>query len=198
MTDGQFSFEELRKVQLAEKHYSVLAPLAEDYYDTYGGYIEQYKKQLQTSYDLQSAKVYENAQLIVKDIVNTRLQKIILRAVRDSQSGKLNTDGLARQEKEFYLKTTNLLREYNESITKAKPLPQPTPQTAIEPTLTNQNPTPIQTPATGQTQVTILIDLPEFVGPAGAPIGPFTKGQTAQLDEKDAQLLIKRGAAKTN
>lgn len=204
MTENQFSFEELRKVQLAEKHYSVLSPLNEDYYDTYNGYINQYKKQLQSSYDLQNAKVYENAQLIIKDIVNTRLQKIILRSVRDAQTGKLNTDGLARQEKEFYLKSMNLLREYLEAITKMPAVAQDVPMFKPIPVVT-QTPTPevkpietVESNPGGQITVAITIDLPQFIGPSGTPIGPFTKGQTITLDEKDANLLIKRGAANKN
>lgn len=203
MTENQFSFEELRKVQLAEKHYSVLSPLAEDYYDTYNGYINQYKKQLQTSYDLQNAKVYENAQLIIKDIVNTRLQKIILRSVRDAQTGKLNTEGLARQEKEFYLKSMNLLREYLEAITKMPavaqdiPMFKPTPVMTQAP-ITEVKPEAVESNPGGQITVAITIELPQFIGPSGTPIGPFNKGQTITLDEKDANLLIKRGAANKN
>lgn len=191
MTDSTFSFEELRKVQLAEKHYSIISPLPEDFFDAYAGYIEEYKKQLEKEYSLQSAKAYESAKMIVKDVINTRLQKIILRAVRDMQGNKLNTDGLARQEKDFYLKCTSLLKEYSDAIATAKPISVLiTRQTEHLDSQSSK-----QDATQEEVSVVISIDLPQFIGPSGVPIGPFTKGQKTQLNEKDAGLLIKRGAA---
>ena len=168
----ELSFEELRKVQLAEKHSPALAPLPENFYDVYFSYLQDRMAGLKDNFSLDGAKAYENSRKVLGDIIKLRSHKIIFKAFTDGEANRIVSDGLTSQEKIFY---HSLLRLFNDYELKMSMLSTTQKQSV---------------------QVEIAADVPEFVGKDGKTLGPFKSGEKIELDTETSALLLQRGAAK--
>ena len=170
---SELSYDELRKAQLQERHYSALQKLGEDYYDEFSSYVNELKARLDEKYSGDDARAFENAFGVFNDLVSRRKHKLVLKALRDFRNGVFVTDGLARQEKKFFESLMELFEDYAAELGfDGKEEGEPDDDGAIR----------------------ILMDLPQFMA-SDASYGPFSKGQETILPADVTALLLKRGAA---
>lgn len=160
------SFEALRKVQLQERHQPTLVRLEDGFYDEYLDFLAQAEARLKEQFSLDGARALENAGKSLQDVFELRKQKIVFKALKDYQTGSVNTDSLASKEKELY---TGLIKLFSTTSELAK----------------KQSPNAVD--------VQVLTDIPAFVGLDAKTYGPFKAGQTIQLDAKQAAFLNKKG-----
>ncbi|HLD76376.1 MAG TPA: hypothetical protein VI874_05115 [Candidatus Norongarragalinales archaeon] len=165
----EYSFDQLRKVQLQERHQPTLTQLPDDFYDAYQELIQNGEDRLKSQFGLESAKTLENARKALSDVFELRKQKIFFKALRDFQTGRVTSDGLAGKEKELY---TGLIKLLSSAVLNPKALP-------------------IQ----GVT-VEVLADLPAFVGLDAKAYGPYKTGETVCLNAQQAGLLSKKGVVR--
>ncbi len=171
----QISFEELRKIHLQEKHSSSLSFLAEEFYDIYLKYLDDFYSQLRGSFSIEGAKTFENSKTVFMELVRLRCQKIILKAFKDNgRSHLVNSDGLTHQERALYLSMLRSFTDYEALLSTKVSRKKAEPILSIE----------------------ILQDVPEFVSPSGKSVGPFTIGAKIELDEQTANLLIEKQLGK--
>ncbi len=174
------SFEALRRIQLQEKHNATLTVVDEAFYEAYAAFLIRQAEKLRQSFSLDEVKVYENTQKILKEVIERRQQKILLKAFRDLKVGEVTSEGLARQEKELYIELLKLLQAHEATLNSAF---------AGEKTV-QEKPEEKNT-----VTVRILVDLPAFIGVDYQTLGPFTASQVVELKKEEAELLIKRNAA---
>ncbi|HEV8289552.1 MAG TPA: hypothetical protein VGQ00_01200 [Candidatus Norongarragalinales archaeon] len=180
----ELSYEALRKVHLQEKHYAVLAPIDEEFYKGYEGFLQKQSDNLKQKFSLEEVKVYENTIKTLQNVVELREQKIMLKAVLDLRAGQINSSALAAEEKDLYIAIIKLLREYEDGISKTLSSSKTSPTSAVQPKNVQE-----------LVNVRILADLPEFVTADGKTRGPFTAQQEISLDKQTAELLIRKQAA---
>lgn len=171
----ELSYDELRKAQLKERHYSALQKLGEDYFDEFSSYVSKLEARLGEKYSGDDARAYENAFSVFKDLVSRRKHKIVLKALRDSRNDVFVTDGLARQEKKLYESLMGLFGDYSRELGFSR---KPEPEKAEK----------------EEVAIRILMDLPQFMA-SDTSFGPFSKGQEVVLPVDAGALLLKRKAA---
>lgn len=171
----ELSYEELRRIQGRERNSQMLQELSEDFYARVDELISKKNRELKESFSLSEAKEFENVIKIVGEIYARREQKIALKAIRTARTGE-SVPGLAREERAMFDSMVKLLKENEdkfESLLKRKE----------------------EIKEDGKIKVKFLIDMPEFFGSDNKNYGPFKKGETATLPEKEAMLLLKRSSA---
>lgn len=171
----EISFEELRKVHLAEKHSSILSQLSEDYFDVYLKYLRDFYTGLKADFSIEGAKTYENSRKVFLELARLRSHKIALKAFRDTRVNGVSSEGLTTQEKELYLSLLKLFNTYEETLS-FKPVSQSAQPTAVK--------------------LEVLLDVEAFVSPSGSTIGPFSKGSVFEADSDTAALLVEKQLCK--
>lgn len=173
----EVGYDALRKVLLQERHYSALSALEEDFFDQYAAFVKVQEVRLKESFSLDAAKEFENTVKALDGLKETRLQKILFKALRDLQNNSVNSEGLARAEKELYRTLVKTLMEYSRG--------------SRSPAVEAQEVRPEQPTMT----VRILNDVKEFIGSDASQYGPFSTGQTVQLKKEIASFLVRKKAA---
>ena len=176
----ELSYEALRRIQLQEKHNATLTVVDEGFYESYSSFLSQQAEKLHQAFSLDEVKVYENTQKILREIIEKRQQKILLKALRDLKTGEVTSEGLARQERELYIELLRLLQSH---------------EAALNASFAGEK-NAQEKPEEKQTVcVRMLMDLPAFVGADSQPVGPFSAAQVVELRREEAELLMKRNAA---
>ena len=178
------TYDYLRKIQLEEKHKASLFPIESDFYSSFKSRIGQLEERLSTDPSFDGAKEQENTLKILRDVIDRRQKKILLKAQHDLLAGEVSSEGLAEEEKELYRSIIKLLKEHESVVLNGSA------QTA----LAEQAPAP-EEQEPELLSIKILQDLPEFVGPDMQVCGPFKQDQVVQLEKEEALLLINRNAA---
>jgi DNA replication initiation complex subunit (GINS family) len=180
-------FEKLRKIQLSERRHATLAIIDDELYS-------ELKKRL-TELGSGDAgfgddREFRNVCAIGRDIVSRRRQKIVAKAQRDLASGMISSEGLASEEREFYLSFVGLLKRMDSIL---EPVEGAQVKLRCDPR-----------PAAGQaakdaaalsTKVRMLADVPEFLSSSMDTLGPFSSSQVVDLPFDDAELLVNRNLA---
>lgn len=176
------SYDYLRKIQLDEKHKASLGRIEPDFYSAFKSRLADLDRQQSSDPSFDGAKECENTLKLLKDIIDRRQKKILLKAQHDLFAGEVSSEGLAEEEKELYRAIIKLLKEHESIVLDGKHCPAPQPPAKEEP----------ERPFLS---VKILQDLPEFVGPDMQVCGPFKADEVVSLEKEEALLLIKRNAA---
>jgi DNA replication initiation complex subunit (GINS family) len=166
------SFDALRKVQLHEKSYAALSQVDEDFFEKYRLLLHKLRERLRSDFSLEAATAFEETRKLLTEVMRKREQKLFLKALRDFHSGDVDSNGLAREEKEVYLAAVKLLSTYEQNQLGSQPSEKK--EALIE--------------------VKFLSDVPAFIG-SSSQLGPFAAKQTARLPAEDARLLIEQGMA---
>jgi DNA replication initiation complex subunit (GINS family) len=169
----ELSYEELRKIQARERASPVLQNLPEGFYKAARKLIEKKGEGLKNNFSLTEAKEYESILKVVEDIHGRRKQKIVLRAMKSS--GEEVT--LAEEERDLFERMRKAIGEEEESFAK---MIQSKGGRVEEESIK---------------KIKILKNLPKFVGVDLKVYGPFKEGESTELPEKEAQLLVRRGIA---
>jgi hypothetical protein len=169
----ELSYEELRKVQARERASPVLQKLPEGFYKAVRKLIESKDEGLKKSFSLTEAKEYESILKVVEDIHEKRKQKIVLRAMKPGSQGEV---ALADEEKELFERIHKVIAEESDGFSKIIGGGGKVEEESIK-------------------RIKILKNLPKFVGADLKVYGPFTEGESIELPDKEAQLLVRRGIA---
>jgi hypothetical protein len=109
-----------------------------------------------------------SARRLIQDLLELRERKVLNAAFFFVKSG-LNPEYLMEHEKKLFDNAVNLLKEFEREQ----------PEVYVE------------------GKVEVLKEVPEFLGPNMETLGPLKKGQVIMLPKGVADVLVKKGAAKT-
>ncbi len=181
-------FDSLRRVQLQERQSSQLASVSEDFFSECRAFLKQAREHRERGEQSDSAiaREAENFEEVFKNVVSIRAQKILFKAFRDLKAGTVTTDGLAREEKEFYNSLTKLFTEFEAGALYAN---SPVPMRGLEGESAEQA---VVSPSSVKAR--FLLDLPRFPWLDSAQYGPFKKGEVAELRKELADFLNQRKA----
>jgi len=171
------SFEDLRRVQLLERNSPGLTQVSSDFYSAYREFLRSQKSRLEADYSSEGAATLKNCEKLLREVFKRRQRKLFIKALSDFQSGAVDSEGLAEEEKGLYTSAVKILVEQEsafDSIFALQRKDKRAGETLVE--------------------VTIVADLPQFVGSAG-PLGPFSASQKVRLSARDARTLVEQGVA---
>lgn len=177
--EKELSYEALRKVQMLEKKSMALSVLEEDFFSAYGEFLKKQEESLKLEFSMEKARVYDNAKSVLNEVIEQRVQKLLLKVLKDYRTGMMNTEGLAREEKELYKEVYKIIQDWT---TRFK---------ALQTINTDK-----KKEESGLIRLKILMPLPEFVSASGNTLGPFSEGMVVELKQEDAGVLLKRGIGK--
>ncbi len=200
-------FDSLRRIQLQERQSSGLASVSEDFFNECRAFLKQTREHRERGeqgehIDSASAREAENFEEVLKNVVSTRSQKILFKAFRDLKAGTVTTDGLAREEKEFYNSLIKLFTEFEAGVLRSHSTVQPAVQPVVQETAVaaeNQANQALvgsedaRSPAKN-VKARFLLDLPRFPWQDSMQYGPFKKGEVAELRKELADFLNQRKA----
>ena len=170
----ELNYEELRKIQAKERASPVLQALPEGFYKAARKLVEKKDEGLKKDFSLTEANEYESILKVVGDIHERRKQKIIMRAMK---SAAREDTMLAEEEKELFNKIHEIVEEEVGSFGRMiKGKEGKIEEESIK-------------------RIKILKNLPKFVGVDLKTYGPFKEGDSIELPDKEAQLLVRRGIA---
>ncbi len=203
MVEVNITYETLFDLLRREKSRNELQELESDFYEDVKHYLNE-KKQSMTNKtsslaDKEKIKIQiKNAKKIIKELYELREKKILFLAINKvkTESSLINTANLLEKEKRLYEETCALLRKYkdetlsliDEEIVK---ISSEEPKESIEPQKESS-----KKESSGDKKVTMLSNLPKFVGLDKNIYGPYNKGDSYSMPKEIADLLIQKGRAK--
>ena len=203
MVEVNITYETLFDLLRREKSRNELQELESDFYEDVKHYLNE-KKQSMTNKtsslaDKEKIKIQiKNAKKIIKELYELREKKILLLSINKvkTESSLINTANLLEKEKRLYEETCALLRKYkdetlsliDEEIVK---ISSEEPKESIEPQKESS-----KKESSGDKKVTMLSNLPKFVGLDKNIYGPYNKGDSYSMPKEIADLLIQKGRAK--
>lgn len=184
-------FERLRRIQLSERRHAVLSQIDDNFYS-------ELKERLSGLCDDTSAdnREYRNFCQIGRDIIARRKQKIVAKAQRDLSNNQISSEGLASQERDFYLSMVGLLKrmdsllESQETSFDGKKAVEQSAAKSVSAAAADDR-------AFMTVKVKMLSDVPEFVSSDLDSVGPFSRSQVVDLPKDVADLLVNRSLAST-
>ncbi|HLC47654.1 MAG TPA: hypothetical protein VJI13_01145 [Candidatus Norongarragalinales archaeon] len=189
---AEISYDALRKIQMQERNFGALSSLDEDFYERYNLWISEQKRLLHTEFSIETLKAFENAKKIIEEISAKREQKIVLKALKDLRSNSIDSAGLSKEEKSFYLKMLTDARDFEQSVVLFTEKKQELRKTDMKDELKPVEKSVSEKLAT----IRILVSMGRFVAPDGATYGPFEPSQIVSIDREIAEILVRKGAAK--
>jgi len=165
------TFEELRKIQNAEKSSAALSELPERFWANATALVAESGARLKENFNIGAAREHDNTLKTLRDIYTRREQKIVLAAARAADSGTA-PPGLSPEEKPVFDAVIKALSDGRQRF--------------------EQGMAPVKE---GTVAVRILVGIPSFVGTDLASYGPFKAGETATLPRKEAALLLRKKIA---
>ncbi|MBN1159750.1 MAG: DNA replication complex GINS family protein [Candidatus Diapherotrites archaeon] len=178
----EMTYDEIMKVRRLEKSATRLVKLAPDFYEQIEKFIAKELKKANGTISLDRVREFENLKQAIIDIYNMREKKILNQALLASRSGNADTEHLTNSEKELYENLLLFLNRYRGNVNlyfekeggeSKKSTPEP---------LNNVT-------------VSILEDVPSFVGEDMKEYGPFKREEVVELPKSVANLLIARNLA---
>ena len=172
-------YESLRK----EKYSEQIQPLQKNFISEVTEYLQE-KKQLSNKEEdlfsdavIKTKKQFENAILIFKELMLRRKKKILNMAFIAAETGisKKDFDNILEFEKEMFEQIMHTMESTDKSVMRM---------------LNNEAHV-----ENGNYIVSFKEDIEEFLGLEGEKLGPFGKGEIANLPEQIAKILIEAGRA---
>ena len=189
------TFEELREVHRKEMSSQTLVPLAPDFWNSVASYLkekmEKYEK-LRTETTKFTDKVLaqferelRNAGRVIKDLYAAREKKILLLAFTEVATEEaVDIRGMTPEEQGLFKKVVGILKSGRDKILTATLAGEKAEEKKEE---EKKEPESVR--------VKILDKVPSFLGTDLKLYGPFEKGETVELPQKYANLLIEKGKA---
>jgi DNA replication initiation complex subunit (GINS family) len=188
-------FDSLRRVQLQERQSSGLASVSEGFFDECRAFLKQMRERGENG-DSTAMREAGNFEEVFKNVVSARAQKILFKAFRDLKAGTVTTEGLAREEKEFYNSLTKLFTEFEASVLHFAFPPASEQATAESGSgdSARKSEKPVAASVLKNVKARFLLDLPRFPWQDSTQYGPFKKGEVAELRKELADFLNERKA----
>ena len=182
-------FDRLRKIQLAERRHAALTALEPDLYDAVNLRVAQLDNNLPDR-PVEEQREHQNLSKISHDVLSRRKQKIVAKAQHDLANSSISSEGLAKEERDFYLSLVGLLKEFDSIVVlSGQNATNQKPDSSLR---VSRQEIPI---APEKIRVRMLAEIPEFVSSALDSLGPFEKSQVVELPKAEADILISRSLA---
>ena len=173
------SFQDVYDALRKEKYNEQLQSLPKKFFREVAEYLEDKKKVISKENSMFSDTIikikrqYENALSLIIELIALREKKILGLAEIASRVGLSKKDvlNMFSEEKELFTKTTNLLEEFQENIKKI---------------LENKQKKDLKK----NIFIRFIKDVDKFSDLRGKELGPFKKGDMANLPNKIAEILI--------
>jgi len=177
------TYDAIMKIRRLEKSATRLTKLDADFYARLGGFIAKELEKTKGQISLDQVREFENLKHAIIDIYNMRERKILSQALLASRSGNADTEHLADMEKELFENLLLFLSRYRGNLNLYFEGKENTPSNSATEPLNNVT-------------VSILEDVPPFVGEDMREYGPFKKDEQIELPETIANLLLARNLVK--
>ena len=177
------TYDEVMKVRRLEKSATRLVKLEPDFYEKLGKFIAKELGKTNGTVSLDQVREFENLKQAIVDIYNMRERKILSQALLASRSGNADTEHLTNMEKELYENLLLFLNRYRGNLNLYF---EKEGGESLDST-----PEPLN-----NVTVSILEDIPSFVGEDMKEYGPFEKDKKIELPQSVANLLVARDLAK--
>ncbi len=178
-------FDALRRVQLHEKNHAALAPLDDEFYSACKQSMEELETRARDG-ALDAEKERANMARLLREVVSTRQQKILVKAQRDLRTGEVSSAGLALEEKQLYVSIIKLLEQHESGV-----LEGVSESLEVSPSADARP----NAPSDGLVSLKVVQDVMQFVGRDLKVHGPFKANEVVRLSQDDAGLLLKHGLA---
>lgn len=192
----EMSFETLFEVLMREKNREELQRLEQGFFDEALRFIIKEEDLVHPSNHVGFQRV-RNLRNMLRELYSRREQKIIRLATMSSRgsSGQVDRAAMLGHEKELFTELTQILETTRKRRLDGKPRPpskiepEPEPEEAIEPAPAPEKPSE-------HMSITFTEPVGKFIGEELEPYGPFDTGDSAQLPESIAKILLEKGQAK--
>ena len=200
---GELTYEHLFDVVRRERSREELQALDPEFYQQAKTYTDIMTEKARTndvlSKDGEQARTQlQNANKLLKELYDRRERKIVLLALNKARTGSsiIDTTALLSMEKTLYESLVAALLDARKSygrIEKAKPRKE-AKQATPKPEEPRKTP---EKPPADMVRVKIISSVPRFMGAQSETYGPYEKDEEAQLPEKIADILVRKGRAET-
>ena len=166
------NYSKLRELQRGEMANAELCRLEGDFYADLRAFLGTRKEAALSGSDLLAIKEYENVKKIARLLVEKRMEKIVLAALR----GKDEVPGLTSEEREFLATLGGAIKENQEKM-----------HGLLE-----------EAPAEAEgniKKIKFLKDITPYKGLDNRIYGPFKNGDVAEVPFEEAKFLLKEGTA---
>ncbi|MDD5163910.1 MAG: hypothetical protein PHD95_06945 [Candidatus ainarchaeum sp.] len=177
----QVSYDEIRRIYRAEKNNPRLAEADEDFFDSLAEFVKQQKEQYLKSLKTLStvkARDFANLKKMIEEIFSMREKKLLNLALVSNRTGDTVEDKMSTQEKKTFRELLLILKRHSSFLEDIFSVEQETTARDLE-----------------LNRVSILDNVPSFVGADMKEYGPFEKGSVIEVPEKIASLLLARKLA---
>lgn len=185
------SYEELRKIQNAEKTNVALQSIDETFFEKVREYIETKKRIISENEGKENTfaqqtvekgkQELKNIQKILDDTCSRRQKKIFMQALTNVAAKVHNTEAMLPEEEELYNKTIAVLKEnLNAFMSKFQ-------RTNVRPELKKEN--------KNLKFLRITEDISSFVWKDSNTYGPFKKEDMVNIPQDVGEILINQGKA---
>jgi DNA replication initiation complex subunit (GINS family) len=162
------TFETLSRISREEKASAGLTKLPDGFFEGVANYL---LNKAQASEGKEDAWEFDNAKIVLGDILKARERKILLSALGFVDSG-VSPANIAPEEKQFFDRTASSIMDFR---SERKSLLESRHKKAV---------------------LAFLGSVPKFVGTDLKNYGPFGKGDIANIPEELSNVLVEKGAAK--
>lgn len=163
------TFETIRKIFEEEKSKNTLAELPDNFFQEIMEYV---KKKSELSRDESEQWEVDSVKNRLRTIFELRERKILAGVLTYLRTGE-EPEKMISEEKEFLLKVSEIMKEF---------------QTKRDEKFEDRE--------ERRMVISLLDDIPKFVGINVKNYGPFKKGEIARVPEPNARLLIEKGHAR--
>jgi len=188
----EISFDEIRSIQRKERNIASLSEVDPDFYRD----LVKYIKKLLDGYDkgnkLENARVLENTIKVSRDIMEKRLQKIVLKALKAVKTGEYLAKGMTREERRLYDDLVEVLRNYKsvmDAILSGDYEPRREDKTEDETIEADGRETVINEEDKNIVLVRTRKAIPRFVAPDGNEYGPYGVNEIVKMPTEIADVL---------
>ncbi|VVB74723.1 Uncharacterised protein [uncultured archaeon] len=174
----RIDYDELRRIHRLEKNTSRLVEVDEDFIDSLEEFVAIEKKKYLASlkeFSASDAREFTNLKRVIEEIFLMREKKLLNKALISSHTKEVDGEKMASQEKDTFKK---LLRNLEDHY-------------SIYESLFGEK----ERRESEAVRVSIIKDVPTFVGTDMKEYGPFQSGQVVELPAKIAKLFISRKIA---
>jgi len=174
----RLDYDELRRIHRLEKNTSKLVEVEDDFITSLQIFVEEEKKKYLASlknFSSSDAREFTNLKRIVDDIFQMREKKILNKSLISAHTNDYDDTNMAKEEKETFKKIFKVLSEHRE----------------IFHSLFGEK----EKVSSDLTKLTILQEVPTFVGTDMKEYGPYSESQEVELPSKVAKLFIARKIA---
>jgi len=213
MSENAITFSELRKIQKEERRTDELKQLDDNFFIKVGDYLDRKKDVSEDN------REYKNAKRVFRKILSLREDKIVKNARLSLKSNiKASELNMLPREQELFRKMKqefNHHRDQIQEITNEHQGKTNTEEIEKKPEIEENNEKPEQmeeiteeeeenkeeqnensfNPEEGYEIVEITSEVPEFMGTDLEAYGPFEEGETTEIPEDNAEILVNRGNA---